>query len=450
MQNLILFFALLLVSSGLQAQNIQRKAALHARSTELNDSIIQSLTLPVDHGALIISVEKTGTAAKLKLKPNDLITQLNNQAIQSPADLRKVFKTIRAGEQIHISFYRNGKLKKSSGIAVEMPREQSPNYETIYEECAFNKGYLRLIINKPLGDGPFPTIFFIPGYSCYSLDNIGKHPYGQIVQLLAEQGFAVVRTEKSGEGDNLNTPDCRSIGFHTEVNGFEAGLIKTKTLPYVDDNNLYIFGHSLGAMQAPLIASRQTVKGVIVEGTSGDTWFEYILAMFRFQNPITGMDYADNEDLIQQAIPLLYEYLILKKTPAELAQNAKYNSILKDLMQYNGKDLIWDRHYSYWQELQDFNQADAWKNTDAYALILRGSGDFEAFSNEQHQAIADLINHYHPGKADFVVLPNTDHAFCKSNTPKDSFRNGQTPGYHYNNFNPIIIQTIVEWIEMLE
>lgn len=449
MQNLILLLVILISGFNLHAQNITRRAALHARTMDLNDSIRESLKIPVNHGALVLSIDKIGTAANLKLKSNDLITEINGNTIQSAADLRKSFKTIYAGDNIHLSFYRNGKLKKAKTIAIEMSREQSPNYETIYDECAFNNGYLRLIINKPKGEGPFPTIFFIPGYSCYSLDNIGKHPYGQITQLLAEQGFVVIRTEKSGEGDNLNTPDCRSIGFHTEVNGFEAGLIKTKTLNFVDSSEIYIFGHSLGAMQAPLIASRQSVKGVIVEGTSGDSWFEYILAMFRFQNPITGMDYAENEDLIQNAIPLLYEYLIQKKSPAELAKNDNYRKILSDLMQYNGKDLIWDRHYTYWQELQDFNQADAWKNTDSYALILRGSGDFEAFSNEQHQAIANLINFYHPGKADFVILPNTDHAFCKSNTPKESFLNGQTPGYHYNNFNPIIIQTIKEWIEML-
>lgn len=449
MKKLLLFTLLLLGVFMVQAQEITRRAALHAQITELNDSLITALKLPVNAGIMVVSVDAGGTAAALKLSKNDVIVEVNNVPIRSRAELRAAFKTIRSGDPIQVSFYRKTKLKKSEAIAKEAVREQFASYETIYDACSFGDGSIRMIINKPKGTGPFPTIFFIPGYSCYSLDNIGQHPYGLIAQLLAEAGFVVIRTEKLGEGDNFNTPDCRAVGFYTEVDGFEAGLIKTKTLAYVDQANLYIFGHSLGAMQAPLLASRQSVKGVIVEGTSGDSWFEYILAMFRFQNPITGMDYAENEDLIQTATPLLYEYLVLKKTPAELAKNEAYKDILVNLMQYDGGDLIWDRHYSYWQELQDFNQPEAWKKADTYALILRGSGDFEAFSTEQHQAIANLINFYHPGKADFLLLPNTDHAFCKSNTPEDSYLNGQVPGYHYTQFNPLIIQTIKDWIEML-
>jgi uncharacterized protein len=451
MRRAILFIitGMLLVCDLATAQHIRRRGYFGINSVALTDSIVKAQKLNFRSGILVSQVLEQGTAGLLKLKPNDIITEFNGKAVETPGQLSLAIRELREGDPVTLSFWRSGKQKSIKGKMAGYPKETADKYDIIYDEVAFRDGYLRVIINKPKTAGKHKAILFIPGYMCYSLDNIGKHPYGQVVQKLSESGYVVMRVEKPGEGDCYLTPDCREIGFETEVDAFASGLAKIKTYDFVDTSNVFVFGHSLGGMEAPAIAARYPVKGVIVGGTSANSWFEYILAMFRFQNPITGMDIAENEDFIHKVTPLLYEYLVLKKKPSELSLNPEWKQMLIDYLQYDGADQIWSRHYSYWQELQDFNQAACWKKIDADVLVIRGEGDFEAFSTEGHQAIADMVNKYHPGKGTFILLPETDHAFCKSKTPAESFTNGQVQGYYYSQFNDQVIREIDQWIRKI-
>ncbi|MFO7723388.1 MAG: alpha/beta fold hydrolase [Bacteroidales bacterium] len=432
---------------SLSAQPLPRKGSLNARTSPLNDSL-KSVT-KAESGLYVLSVGEGGTAAALKMRAGDVISRFNGVPVTGNTQLAEAVSQLREGDPVAIQVIRKKKSVVLSGSIVGKPAEKSDEYEVMYDRVFFAGGFLSMIITKPFGEGPFPVIYFLPGYMCYSLDNIGDHPYGKLVSGLTKKGYAVVRVEKLGQGASMNTPDCRSSGFSDEVEGFRAGLKKIYTIPFIDKKSVFVFGHSLGAMQAPLVAKDFEVKGIMIEGTSGDTWFEYILAMFRFQNPIMGKDPAENEAMIQSAIPLLYTYLVEKEDPALLARIPAFDTILREMMQYDGNGYIWDRHYTYWQELQDVNQAAAWRDCDAMVLVMRGSGDLEAFSTEQHEGIVRIINHYHPGKGSFVLLRNTDHAFCKSDTPEESYKNSQVKGYHYREFNEEVINVIHDWMQMV-
>ena len=285
---------------------------------------------------------------------------------------------------------------------------------------------------------------------CYSLDNIGKHPYGQVVEKLSERGYSVVRVEKPAMGDCFNTPDCFEIDYSTELEAFEAGFQKMITYDFVDKDNVYIFGHSLGGYEAPMVDKNRTAKGIIVCGTGLKTWYEYIIEMFRFQNPIAGVDYLENEKVVTDMIKILYDYLVLKKTPQEIAVTPEIKKVMMDYMEYDGNNQVWSRHYKFWQELNDLNMPLVWKNVKANVLIIRGEGDFEAFSNREHEDIEKIVNTYNPGKAKFVLIPNMDHGFATAKTPEESFRNKSIPGYYYNNFNDEVINVISDWIEGLK
>lgn len=451
MKYLLLALALT-VTAASYSQPLKRRVWLNAGMDNVSDSLVKVWNLPSGAGALITLVKEGGTAGLIKLQKDDIIVAVNGKTTSSPAEVKAALALLRENDPITVDVIRKGKKKSLKGTVVPMARETNDKCDVLYDRAPYGSGFLSTITLKPKTAGKHPAILFIPGYMCYSLDNLGKHPYAQIVNRLAEKGFVVMRVDKPGEGDCMNCPDCRSIGLYEEIDAFREGLQKLKSYDFVDTSNIFIFGHSLGAMEAPLVAYGFNVKGIIIEGTSNDTWLEYILDMFRFQNPIAGVDYAENETMIIQSLPMLYDYLVLKKTPAELAANTAYESILTGMMQYDGSEKIWDRHYTYWQELQDMNQAQAWKNTGAHVLVMRGSGDLEAFSTDGHKAIAEMVNYYRPGFGTFVLLENSDHAFCKSNTPAESFKNGQTPGYHYENFNDNVIEVVVQWMQkvMLE
>ncbi len=198
-----------------------------------------------------------------------------------------------------------------------------------------------------------------------------------------------------------------------------------------------------------MIDKYRLAKGVIVCGTGLKTWYEYIIDMFRFQNPIMGVDYLENEKVVRDMIKILYDYLVMKKAPKDLAVNDEIKKIMKEYLEYDGADMVWSRNYKFWQELQDLNMPEVWKNVKANVLVIRGEGDFEAFSNQEHEEIVKIVNTYNPGKGKFLLIPNMDHGFATSKTPEESYRNTKLPGYYYNNFNPVIIDEISDWIEGL-
>ena len=443
---IFIFLSFFLVISIVYCQNIIRKGFFGIKAVDLTDSVIISHNLNKSNGILITDVLPNSTAEAIKLVKDDILISINNLIIKDMKEYREIIRKYREGKDIEIKIIRNKSEITLSGKMLPAPYETSLNSDIIYDEVKFRDGYIRLIINKPKIEGKHKTIFFIPGYTCISLDNLGKHPYGQLIDGLSKKGYVVMRSEKPGMGDNMNTPDCDKINYYTELDAFVTAYEKLKSYDFVDRDNIYIFGHSLGGYEAPMVAEKSGAKGVIVCGTGVLTWYEYIIEMFRFQNIIAGSDYIENEILIQKLIPLLYEYLIQKKTPEEIVQDTAKKSLLTEYLEYNGGDQIWSRHYSYWQELQDLNMPQIWKNITGRILVIRGEGDFEAFSNEEHLLICDIVNKYHPGNAKFILIPDMDHGFAKSKTPAESYLNRQKKGYYYENFNPVIIEEVDRWI----
>jgi uncharacterized protein len=443
---LILFLMLHLAN----AQGIKRKAFMGVKTTELSDSIIKTLNLKQANGVLVSEVKPKSTGEAMQLQPNDVIMKVNSTITLNNKEFISATKNFKENDTVVMLVTRKKQSILLKGKAAGLAYETSEKYDIVYDQVKFMNGWMRVIINKPKTPGKHKAILFIQGYTCYSLDNIGKHPYGQLVDKLCDKGYVVMRAEKPGMGDDTNIPDCSDVDFNTEVKTFSTAYEKLKTYDYVDTANIFIFGHSLGGIEAPVLAQKYHPKGIIVCGTTAVSWFEYIIEMFRFQNIIEGSDYVENENMIKNVTPLLYDLLIEKQTPKALAKNPAFDTLLIKYMEYDGDDHIWSRNYAYWQQLQDQNMAEVWKNNSENVLVVRGEGDFEAFSTAQHQTIVDMVNTYHPDKATFQLIPNMDHAFAKSKTPAESYKNGLIKGYYYNNFNDAIIEVADKWIAGLK
>lgn len=445
---IVLIFLFCFISSVI-SQNITRKAFFGLKVIEINDSIQTALNLLNKSGLVVTAITPNSTGEKAGLKVNDILIGINDDGFKKVKEYRDVVKNFREKDKVLFFIQRGSENLTLSAEAVPLAFENSEKYDVIYDEVKFKDGYLRIITTKPKTGQKFKTIFFIPGYMCYSLDNIGKHPYGQVVDKLGEKGYSVVRVEKPGMGDCINTPDCFDINYSTELEAFETGFQKILEYDFVDKDNVFVFGHSLGGYEAPMVDKNRIAKGVIVCGTGLKTWYEYILDMYRFQNPISGVDYIENEKIVTDMTKVLYEYLILKKHPKDIIVSDDVKNEMKEQMEYTGGDQVWSRNYKFWQELQDLNMPEVWKSVKANVLVIRGEGDFEAFSNKDHEDIVKIVNAYHPGKGKFLLIPNMDHGFAKAKDPEESFQKKSTPGFYYNNFNDAIIDEISKWIESI-
>lgn len=433
---LFLLFGISLFQTSAQ---LTRKPLFGARIEYVNENATS--------GCKVVQVVR-GTSVELKLQENDIILKIGDNDFKSSEEFTKLFLNYTPGQEVQLSVLRGKKKITLKAKVVARPFETDDNAEVIYDEANFRGGQLRVIINKPFKENKMPAMLFVPGYTCSSIDELtNDHPYKRIIDAYVDAGYTTMRIEKSGLGDSKNTPPCESCDLMDEIENFEVGLKKLKSLSYVDTNQIIIVGHSMGGIIVPAIAAKNNVAGVVVYGTTAKSWFEYQLEMYRVQNALAGMNPIEVEQSVVEQYDLNYRYFVLKESLEEMAKDAKADSVLINVWGYDGKGKIYDRNAEYWRQIQDYPHLENWKNTKAKVLVQFGESDFQAFSKADHQQIVNTVNHFHPGNATLIAYPSTDHYFAKSGTMQeayDKFANGKIQQL-FDEYNQEVGLSAVKW-----
>jgi photosystem II stability/assembly factor-like uncharacterized protein/pimeloyl-ACP methyl ester carboxylesterase len=428
----------LVLSLHLSAQ-LPRKASFGARI-----DYIDSIASP---GCRVIEVMR-GTSVALKMKKDDIILKIGDKSFKSADEFIAEFLKYEPGQELTLTVLRGKKKVTLKAKAVARPYETDDNATVIYDEANYKGGQLRVIINKPFKENKMPAMLFIPGYTCTSIDELkNDHPYKRIVDAYVDAGYVTLRIEKSGLGDSKNTPACGDCDLLDEIENFEVGLKKLKSLPYVDTNQIIIVGHSMGGIIAPAISAKNKVAGVIVYGTTAKSWFEYQIEMYRVQNALAGMNPIEVEQSVIEQYDLNYRYFVKKEKLEEMAKNPAADSVLRSVWGYDGKGKIFDRNAEYWRQIQDYPHLENWKNTKAKVLVQYGESDFQAFSRTDHQQIVNTVNYFNPGNAMLISYPLTDHYFAQSGTMQeayDKFVNGKIQQL-FDEYNPEVGASAVRW-----
>lgn len=398
-------------------------------------------------GCKVLQVER-GTSVALKLQEKDLILKIGNDNFTSTDEFILKFLAYTPDQEIQLTVLRGKKKLILKAKAVARPQETDDNAKVIYDEANYKEGQLRVIINKPFKESKMPAMLFIPGYTCSSIDDLPNyHPYKRIIDTYVDAGYVTLRIEKSGLGDSKNTPPCESCDLLDEIENFEVGLKKLKSLPYVDSNQIIIVGHSMGGIVAPAISAKHQVAGVIVYGTTAKSWFEYQIEMYRVQNALAGMNPIEVEASVLEQYDLNYRFFVKKEKLADMAKDAKADSVLRNVWGYDRNGKIYSRNAEYWRQIQDYPHLENWKNTKAKVLVQFGESDFQAFSKADHQLIVNTVNHFNPGNATLISYPSTDHYFAQSGTMQqayDKFTNGQYQVL-FDEYNFEVGNSAVKW-----
>jgi photosystem II stability/assembly factor-like uncharacterized protein/pimeloyl-ACP methyl ester carboxylesterase len=438
MKNLFLFFSICSLNL-LFSQSLQRKVQFGAR--------VEYVTENGTSGCKVKQVAR-GTSVALKLLENDLIVKIGNSTFASTDEFTQQFLTYSPNQEVQLTVLRGKKKLVLKAKAVARPYETDDNATVIYDEVAYKGGQLRVIINKPFKENKMPAMLFIPGYTCSSIDDLPNyHPYKRIVDAYVDAGYVTFRVEKSGLGDSKNTPPCESCDLLDEIENFEVGLKKLKSLPYVDPNQIIIVGHSMGGIVAPAISAKNKVAGVVVYGTTAKSWFEYQIEMYRVQNALSGMNPIEVEQSVIAQYDLNYRYFVKKEKLEDIAKETKADSILRTSWEYDGKGKIYSRNAEYWRQIQDYPHLENWKNTTAKVLVQFGESDFQAFSKADHQQIVNTVNFFNPGNATLMTYPSTDHFYAKSGTMQEAynkFSNGQIQQL-FDEYNQEVGLSAVKW-----
>ena len=366
----IIVLAVVLIALRADAQ-LERKSQWGARLEYVSDTLVS--------GCKVLKVT-AGTAVALKLKDNDVILKIGEASLGSTEEFMAEFLKYPPGRQVRLAVMRDKKRISLEAKAVARPWETDDNATVLYDEAEYKGGKLRVIINKPFKEEKMPAMLFIPGYTCNTIDGLtSDHPYKRIVDAYVDAGYVTLRIEKSGLGDSKNTPPCEACDLMDEIENFEVGLKKLKSLPYVDTSRIILFGHSMGGIIAPAISARHQVAGVVVYGTTAKSWFEYQLEMYRVQYALAGMNPIEVEQSVIEQYDLNYRYYVKKEKLEDLARDPKADSVLRTVWAYDGKGKIYSRNAEYWRQIQDYPHLENWKNTTAKVLVQFGESDFEAF-----------------------------------------------------------------------
>jgi uncharacterized protein len=446
MKNTILTL-LLFVTAISFSQQLERKAWFGARLDAVTKENSEKLQLKTLEGLKVIQIAG-GTSKGLNLQVDDVVLTINKKKYASASEVSAFITSQKENAPIEVVVSRKGKQQTIKGKTIGKPRETNAICDIIYDQVPFRNGKLSVIINKPKKEGKHPAVLFVPGYTCSSLDNLPEnYSYSRIIKAYSDAGFVVVRVEKSGLGDSQNTPECSSMDLKDEIENFQVGLDKLKTLPYVDLKNVFIFGHSMGGIIAPALASKNELKGVIVNGTTAKSFFEYTLEMNRLQLMLAKPDAFEYEKQCRLQTDIAYEYYILKKPIQEIASSEERKAALKADWQWDGGDRIFSRNQEYWRQIQEIPLLDYWKNTKAKVLVQFGGTDFQAFSKADHEQIVYTVNQFNPGNAELMIFPEADHLWAKIGTMQKAFDLYAAGKYNelFDMYDTSIGEKTVEW-----
>lgn len=289
-----------------------------------------------------------------------------------------------------------------------LPKEEIEGVKVIYDHVVTEHGYrVRTITTRPESEtGRLPAVLLIPWLSCDSVESplTLTHGWTRTLRFLAEKsGFVLMRVERPGLGDSEG-PDCAENDLLTDVAAYRAALRALKKYDFVDSNNVFLLGASLGGALAPILAQGENIRGLIVSGGFTKTWYEHMLEHERTRLELTGRTPAEINEAMREYSEFYSMYLNQKLTPAEvIRRRPQYAKLWND-----EPDGQYGRPATFYHQVQGLNVEGAWEKILVPVLVVYGEYDW-IMSREDHELIADIVNKRRPGNARLVVVPKMNH-----------------------------------------
>lgn len=438
-QRAIIFISLLLACIGIASgQELKRSGFIGVKAGAMTDELRTKLHLAGTGGIVVLDLVEGGSAKDSGLLPNDIITQVNDHQISDVNDFVGIAKSLRAGDVVTLHILRGQESLTKQLVIKPRPYESSPDAEVLYKFVSVDGSLRRVIVTAPKSVGKHPAILYINGIGCFSQESLDLSSMDtKLLYGLTRAGFVTMRVEKSSMGDSQGPP-CMSpaVDLQAEMRGYLAGLKALKQYPFVDPDNIFIVGLSIGGVEAPLVAEQIPVKGLVVVNTVAKPFLEYLLDTRRRQNLLRHTAYDELERNLRLNEQCNHRLLIERQTP---------DQVLKDIP--TCKDYIeYPAPYTYMQQWAAISPAEEWKKINAPVLIVYGTSDFiSTIADDPY--LADIINSFHPGHATLKAIPGMDHYMTRAASMEESML--RKAGERVE-FEPAVLETIKNWLGELE
>ena len=390
-------------------------AAVNATSTISGDLPRQAdlgFRVSTDAGRLdVASVVEGSPAARAGLAASDEIVAINAVGFAKPYHGEAALERLDGGRPLSLTLRRGAATRSVKFTPPPRPLEDLPGVDSFYDVVNLpGEVRLRTIVTRPTGRaGRLPVIMFTQWVSCGTLEFTRGGLSREILKVLAQRsGAALVRVERAGTGDSEG-PACHELDYDTEVAHYRQALDATLArYDWLDRDRLVVYGSSLGATVAPLVAQGRPLRGVIVQGGGAVTYLERMINFDRQQLERTGVPAAEIQARMLRQIPFHVEYLLRGRDPDEIAKDSADMATARAAIRGLGDGEHYGRPYDWHRQAAKRNFLQAWTAIDAPVLVIYG--EFDQFEGRHgHELIADAVNRAHPGRATFLEIPRMDH-----------------------------------------
>lgn len=431
-KTVLAFLLALGISQNITAQTLPRRAFFGVRMEAVTDETARVMNLPAVKGVLVSSVVSASTAEAAGLQRGDVWLTLNGEEINSPNEGVAALRQLREGDKFRYKYLRQGKEFEKEAVLKPFPRESYADFDLDYGTVKSGEAQLRTLISRPKKPGKLPAVLFVQGVGCYSIDtplDTNTSPT-QLLNYLTRQGFVTMRVDKQGMGDSRGV-SCADLDFDTEGDGYRSALLHLRSLDYVDASRVFIIGHSMGGVFAPLLARDAPVRGIVAYGTIGEKFMDYFANSRRTIAEANNMSLAETEEYVKQNCDCFRPYFEKGMSFADIiAANPACRETLGDL----------GRTTAFWQQLYRLDIPALWSAYSGKALAVWGKADYISVRGE-HQHIANLVNRTHPGNGTFMELDGCDHGMHTVASMQLAAQ-GQASGY-----NPAVSEAIGKWLK---
>lgn len=252
----------------------------------------------------------------------------------------------------------------------------------------------------PKSNQPVPAVVFVHGSGASNMDEkVGKlTPFKDIAEGLARHGIASIRYDKRSYAHGFKLL-MKEKNVTVKIETIDDAIMATNLLKNdlrIDANNVYIIGHSMGAMLAARIDSEGgNYKGLVMMAGSPRTLNEIMIDQ---NNDVLSQTKGFTHWIVQKQVGKI-------KKMFEGFENLSDEEAKKKKMG-NGVTLY------YFKEMNAFDTKNYLKTISKPILIMQGEKDFQATVDKDFTSYKQLLE----GKDNvvFKLYENLNHAFVPS------------------------------------
>ena len=297
-------------------------------------------------------------------------------------------------------------------------------------EIRFKSGEIDLAgtLALPSSNGPFPAVLFITGSG--PIDRNENHKklhlniFDDISHYLAENGIASLRYDKRGTGDSQG--DYWKTGFYDNSQDALAALQYLKLQNNIQKENIFILGHSEGALQAMRLTGGGTEVAGIILLAGGAQSGEAILKWQAIQ--------------IAKGLKGINGWFIkILHIDISKAQQKQIDRIKKSKQDYFRPQLVAKINAKWFREFMDYNPAEDLQRIAVPVLAINGSKDIQIDSSDLDR-MANLINapfepHLIPNMTHLLRIEEGDAAISKYK------KELKKP------LEPMVLEIVLQWMQ---